>query len=339
MKTGIVTLPFHTNYGGILQAYALQKTLERLGHDAELVDTRPKQKFNLRKAIGNRIIRHNTDRFIRRNIKRGGKPVKDKYDALVVGSDQVWRPKYCKTTGMYFLDFAENWIVRRVGYSVSFGTDEWEYSEEQTQKFAELAKLFNAVSVREKAAIKLCRDNFGIDTVHTLDPTLLLTKEDYIKLIPKTFDRKGPRKGIMCHIFDYTPEKLEFVKKMEQELNMESFWTNNNDIDTRGLSLLDRAQFPLEDWLRGFRDADFVIADSFHACVFSIIFEKPFVVFGNVARGLSRFESILGILGMEGHLITKAEEFNMEAARTTVDREKLEALRKASIAYLEEALK
>jgi len=267
MKIGIVTLPFHTNYGGILQAYALRETLERLGHDAEVVDTRPEQKFNLRQAIGNRIIRHNTDRFIRKHIKCGGKPKKDKYDALVVGSDQVWRPKYSKTTGMYFLDFAENWIVHRVGYSISFGTDEWEYSAEDTAKYSALAGLFNRISVREKAAIDLCRRHFGVDAVHTLDPTLLLTKEDYLKLIPKRFDKQGPRKGIMCHIFDYTPDKLEFVKRMEQELGMESFWTNNRDIDTKGLSLWDRAQHPLEDWLRGFRDADFVIADSFHACI------------------------------------------------------------------------
>lgn len=339
MKIGIVTLPFHTNYGGILQAYALLKTLEKLGHDAEVVDTRPETRFNLRQAIGNRVIRFNTDRFIRKHIKCGSKPTRDKYDALVVGSDQVWRPKYCKTTGMYFLDFAEDWIVRRVGYSVSFGTDEWEYSDAETAKFSPLAKMFGAVSVREKAAIDLCRRHLGIDAVHTLDPTLLLTKEDYLKLIPKRFEKSGPRKGIMCHIFDYTPDKLEFVKRMEQELGMESFWTNNRDIDTKGLSLIDRAQFPIEDWLRGFRDADFIIADSFHACVFAILFEKPFVVFGNVERGLSRFESLLGELGMEGHLITRSSDFNMESARTTVDHAKLDALRKASVDYLAEALK
>lgn len=339
MKIGIVTLPFHTNYGGILQAYALQKTLERLGHDAEMVDTRDPLGFDIRRIIGTKVVRWNTDRFIRRNIKCGGKPKEGRYDALVVGSDQVWREKYSKSLGKYFLDFAKTWNTRRVGYSISFGTDEWEFTQNEEIRYRPLAQLFDCVSVREDSAVALCKEHFGIDAVHTLDPTLLLTKEDYIALIGRRYDRKAPRTGIMCHIFDNTPEKLEFVKMMQQKLGKDAYWTHNRDIDTKGLALADRAQYPIEDWLRGFRDADFIITDSFHACVFSILFGKPFVAFGNAKRGLSRFESLLGSLGMEGHLISRAEDFDMEAACTVVDPERLDALRKESICYLTNALK
>lgn len=339
MKTGIVTLPFHTNYGGILQAYALQKTLEKLGHDPVVVDTRDAQDFDIRRILGTKVVRFHTDRFIRRNIKVGGKPAPGQYEALVVGSDQVWREKYCKNAGKYFLDFARDWNVRRVGYSISFGTEEWEFSPEEEQKYAVLAKKFDSISVREDSAVALCREHFGVDAVHTLDPTLLLTKEDYIALIGKKYDKKAPRKGIMCHIFDNTPEKLEFVKRMEQELGKEAFWTHNRDIDTKGLALIDRAQYPIEDWLRGFRDADFIITDSFHASVFSILFGKPFVAFGNAERGYSRFKSLLGALGMEGHLISRADDFDMEAACTVVDPDRLDALRKESMDYLSNALK
>ena len=66
--------------------------------------------------------------------------------------------------------------------------------------------------------------------------------------------------------------------------------------------LAERIQPPVEQWLRGFMDAEFVVTDSFHACVFSILFGKPFIAIGNAGRGLSRFTSLLGMLGLESRL-------------------------------------
>lgn len=81
-------------------------------------------------------------------------------DALVVGSDQVWRPMYFGDVKDAFLNFASDWPIKRVAYAASFGTDEWEYSDEQTRKCAELIKQFDAVSVREEEARWLCRNIF-----------------------------------------------------------------------------------------------------------------------------------------------------------------------------------
>lgn len=81
-----------------------------------------------------------------------------------------------------YLDFAKEWKIKRIAYAASFGTEEWEYTGEQTNNCAALLKKFNAVSVRESSGVQLCSDNFGVKAEHVLDPTMLLCKEDYIKL-------------------------------------------------------------------------------------------------------------------------------------------------------------
>ena len=198
MRIGILTLPLHTNYGGILQAYALQTVLERMGHEVCLIEKRRRPlKLPLWKAplsYGKRIvknltghpfpifyeqkinretqiIRQNTDKFISKYIKR--KIVNDYYDiqendfdAIVVGSDQIWRPQYFHEIEHAYLDFTEGWNIRRIAYAPSFGTDEWEYTPKQTERCCILIKDFNAVSVRESSGVNLCREYLGINAIH-----------------------------------------------------------------------------------------------------------------------------------------------------------------------------
>ena len=166
MRIGILTLPLHTNYGGILQAYALQTVLERMGHDVCLIEKkRQPLRLPLWKAplsYGKRIVknltghpfpifyekkmnreepivRQNTDKFINKYIKRrivdDFSDIKETdFDAIVVGSDQIWRPKYFQEIEHTFLDFTEGWNIKRIAYAASFGTDKWEYTPEQTER-------------------------------------------------------------------------------------------------------------------------------------------------------------------------------------------------------------
>lgn len=97
-----------------------------------------------------------------------------------MGSDQVWRPRYAKELGPYFFSFLEGTAARRIAYAASFGTAECEYTREERERCARLLAEFEGVSVRERTGIGQCRDYFGRDdTRQVLDPTLLLTAEDY----------------------------------------------------------------------------------------------------------------------------------------------------------------
>ena len=333
MKIAILTLPLHTNYGGILQAYALQTVLERMGHEACLIEERRKPLrlplWRASLAYGKRILKNltghscpifyeqkinretpivsqYTERFIEKYLKRRivetFSDVKETdFDAIVVGSDQIWRPKYFHGREHAYLDFTAGWQLKRLAYAASFGTDEWEYTLNQAKRCGELLRQFDAVSVREDSGVNLCRTYFGVEAQHVLDPTMLLSVNDYIRLF-KEAGTPASKGDLLCYILDETPEKEALINRVAKEKHLKPFRVNSR-AGIYNAPLRERIQPPVEQWLRGFYDADFVITDSFHACVFSIIFNKPFLVVGNTKRGMTRFESLLGMFGFEDRLI------------------------------------
>ena len=342
MKIGILTLTLQTNYGGILQAYALQTVLERMGHQIEVFNlktlkhTMPKWRYPLSYAkrcyvkfvkrqrvhiFAERymnktqpIIAKNINTFINQHLHI---KVLDKleelnnldYEALVVGSDQVWRPKYFHFPGGIknaFLYFAKDWNIKRIAYAASFGTDEWEYSTAETAECANLIKLFDAVSVREKSGLDLCRTKLSVSAAHVLDPTMLLDKDIYTDLISKGNTHK-PNGTLLSYILDTSAEKTKLINDISSEYNLVPFKANaksDNIID----SIEDRTLPAIEQWLRSFSDAEFVVTDSFHACVFSIIFGKQFVVVGNQERGLTRIFSLLEMFGLQDRLVNNIDD-------------------------------
>lgn len=335
MRIGILTLPLHINYGGILQAYALQTVLERMGHEVHLI-TIKKKPFSLPLYIrpfcyGKRIlknmlgektpifyerkhqqeqieIRQHTSKFITHYIKQAfyddyTEIKSSDFDAIVVGSDQVWRPFYfgSKNIEQAYLQFAEGWNIKRIAYAASFGTDNWEYSPEQTARCSSLLKKINAISVRESSAIELCQKHFKVKANWTLDPTLLLDIKDYLQIIKNTSTSKS-KGNLFCYILDETEEK----KKLINQIASQKKWTpfsvkaqSENEKDP----ITKRIQPPIEQWLRSFWDAEFVITDSFHGCVLSIIFNKPFITISNEGRGQARFDSLLKLFSLENRLI------------------------------------
>lgn len=336
MKIGIITLPLHTNYGGILQAWALQTVLERMGHEVEYIEyeqkkhclpikirylvyakrlirkifTRSRERIFLENYYNrtNHVVRQNTDKFIGNHIHiRYIKSFNDvhvgDYSALIVGSDQVWRngEKRERTDFSVFLDFAESWNINKLSYASSFGGDKWTYSPESTAKIANLLKTFNAVSVREESAVKILKDNVRVEARHVLDPTMLLSMDDYMDII-KQSNTHSSAGDLMCYILDEKPETTTFINRIESEKGYISFRSNSKVEDIMA-PLKDRIQPPLEQWLKGFEDAKLIITDSFHACVFSILFNKPFICLGNGKRGMSRFESLFSLIDQPYRLV------------------------------------
>lgn len=176
--------------------------------------------------------------------------------------------------------------------------DQTDYKQFLHEKVTKLLAKFDAVSVREKSGIDICREFGREDAVHVLDPTMLLTSGDYNRLI----DDKPRSSGIMLsYILDSNPALCALVDKVSTSLGVKPVKMSGRD----------EVSPPVEDWLAGFRDAEFVVTDSFHGTVFSIIYRKPFVVFGNRSRGgMARFESLLGLFNLQDHLISSVEEFD-----------------------------
>lgn len=333
MKIGIVTLPLHTNYGGLLQAYALQTALRRMGYDVEHLqlpadysEFHPLWKMPLvycmralRKYIGGEYnipifthplkwIRKNTDAFIASNIhprylsgKEWNEQLANEYDAIVFGSDQIWRPIYAYPIEKYFGSFLGDSKIRRISYAASFGTEDNEYSDEQIALCRKLLSQFCAVSVREKSAVLICKERFGVQAEHVLDPTMLLSKKDYIDLFKQSNTPKSEG-TLAVYVLDDNQQIDDFIKKQSLQQGLTPFRINSK-VENHKAKLSERQQPPVERWLRAFHDAKFVITDSFHACVFSILFHKPFICIGNKNRGMSRFHSLLSDFSLCDRLV------------------------------------
>lgn len=327
MKIAIMTQPLGRNYGGMMQAYALQKVLRDMGHEVVTINHHASSKgavYNLarlgfrllKKVTGERklpvnfekhysYIFQDTQAFVDKYIvqseyidnDQGLKShfEKNNYDAVIVGSDQTWRPMYSPNIHNYYLDFLEHDTkIKKIAYASSFGVDTWEYSAEETRSCAELAKLFDAISVREQSGVDLCEKYLGVESECVLDPTLLLDKEDYLALIGDRY--KGAQgKGVFTYFLDTNEEKESAAEQLADKLGTHTYKSQAKlGLGDQTSGNLDDYKMPaVEDWLASFANAEFVLTDSFHGMVFSIVFEKPFIAIGNHERGLSRFESLL----------------------------------------------
>lgn len=341
MRIAIITLQLMGNYGGILQNYALQTVLKRMGHTVETITLPLERKqpwWRKPLAYGKRSIDkyvlmrrktpvfyeqwynrtlpaliHDMQNFVAeritvRQLLCFSEIKEGEYDAFVVGSDQIWRPPYSyRPITDAYLGFAKEWDnIKRIAYAASFGTDAWEYTPKQTAQCTSLVRLFNAVSVREEVAVKLCRERLHCEAVHVLDPTMLLTTEDYIALFCDK-QSEPPRGQLLTYVLDETPEKDQIIQKIADYYQYKIYQANSR-FEDKAAPLEERVQPPVEQWLKDFYDAKFVITDSFHATVFSILFGKSFIVIGNKERGLSRIDSLLRMFGLEKHVVHAGSE-------------------------------
>lgn len=340
-KVLILTQPLRTNYGGLLQAYALQKVVKDSGF--EVFTDNP---FFLRDLSLKKRLKDFAARFVY-GLLRGDKKYKplfkrrlkredyeyaaqnllpfiekrintidffegrvqplssniEKFDYYICGSDQVWRRRYGDVK-RYFFDFLQSTDKKRFSYSASFGLDNInEYSNQEKQDCRNLIKFFTSVSVREKDAVKIVEDEFSFPAVQTLDPTLLLENTDYRNLINQSDVDKTEDSYLFVYILDKTEEKKELIDIVSRRLNLK-VKDIMPKVDWKTSKKDKESVFPaVEEWLDCFDKADFVLTDSFHGTVFSIIFNKPFLSVGNKDRGLIRFTSLLSLFGLEDRLI------------------------------------
>lgn len=342
MKIAILSLIPEHNYGGILQSYALQTVLERMGHDVEILKkdmpsavlpfskkilvypARIIRKYILRKDVLINQEKYNVLKSQKENsllidfvhthlhtrkIKHFREIKENEYDAYIVGSDQVWRPRYFKrqyqeSMQNAFFSFTKDWNVIRIAYAPSFAVDVWEYSKKETLSCKEAIKRFNAISVREKSGIELCRKYLNTSSVCVLDPTLLLNASDYRKFI-YTENRNAERR-LVVYTLDSSPLLDKITKHLSFSLHIKPFNANDSSVEYINNEPVKQS---VESWLKTFYDAEIIVTDSFHASVFSMIFNKPFIVVGNKARGMSRITDLLQPLGQQFRLVETFEQY------------------------------
>lgn len=369
MKIGIVTLPLGWNYGGILQNWALHESLKAMGHTpVNIRAVAPASRLlEVYAIVRDGFIKHDWNRWrfgclnrtilcrkpdadnggidfkslgieqtdllhTKRRIRRAARA----FDAFVVGSDQVWRQEYSANIQAHFLNFVPASNKRkRIAYAASFGKEKDYISNRNMPSSRKLLRQFDAVSVREYSGLNILKSDFGVsNAAKVLDPTLLIGKGRYLNLCKEIPCSSEPY--TLNYILDANEEKESVASEVITALGNKRLDFVGNDVY--------RAAPSIAKWLAAFRDAQFVFTDSFHGCVFSIIFNKPFVAFANKHRGLDRFVSLLRDFDLEDRLVFSHQEYmeRKDALQAPVAWEKvnhtLQNLRKYSLSWLQNAV-
>lgn len=372
-KVGIITLYYRNyNYGGLLQAYALTTYLnKKMNLDAEQIAYIPAAKkmsmaerwdlvtgFSIGSLLGKAYIKADilirsmtkpklSERFTERKRHcdefrnkvphsmevRDGELAKlnEKYDIFVTGSDQVWNPNMFRSA--YFLDFV-NEEKPKVAYAASMAVNG--LSVQQKNKLIPLISRFDFVSVREKKAMNIlseCMPEKKVETV--LDPVLLLDRQEWDEIVDSPL--KG-RSYIYTYFLGERKHNINLAKEIARLLQMPIatvpyIYRRYNGFDHAFGDIEVNDAGPAE-FVGLIKDAEIVLTDSFHAAIFSIIYQKPFWVFDrdnerDTNSMNSRLTFLLEELGLGNRRMICKEQLNAEMLKKPIDYEKVDALLKA----------
>lgn len=359
MKIGLLSPHYAFNYGAVLQAFALKEYLRSLGHDAIILNRRPAYQCAIPSLFGRiarkleEITKRNSFlRFEKEHLQPKTAPVvfqtdwdkidMNSFDAVIVGSDQVWRDDYTFNSFGFnlFLDFVGE-EIKRISYAPSLGKDSWDSSVNNTEKVKTLLHRFDAISVRESSSIAVLKDKFDVNAQLVVDPTLLLTANDYVE---KLKIKQSQHDYIATYILDYNDGFKKKIERLSHDLGLKHRDIVVKSPKSRISVLMNRFRFmdSVEGWVRNIASAKYVVTNSFHGMVFSIIFRKQFIVVMNTERGAERFKSLLAMFGLEERLVNSNEKNYTQHIANNIDYNTIEPLidkwRNLSMDYLNKAL-
>lgn len=366
-KIGLLNFQYSDhNYGAVLQAAALENVVKQLGYNAEHINYIPynngfKNRFKKsffghlvkvilgKSSFFNYVTNQNAfENFRQEWITRTPisyhtssdlDDISSNYNAIIVGSDQVWRQSMHSTptdTYAYYLQFASDTTLR-ISYAASFGVDYWETSENKQKETAIKNSIlkFDSISVRESSGVDICAKQFNKKAEHVLDPTLLVDKAFFEKIISGINLEKNS--NIVYYKLDvsisFTEQLTNFANK--KNLSLENIYFQKEKLFNKYI--------PVNMWLYKIKNSDLVITDSFHCVCFSIIFNKDFLCIRNKKRGESRLISLLDSLKLSDRLIDEAElshtldkikKINYSKINLTLEEKKIESFK-----FLKDALK
>lgn len=295
MKIGLVTIAHGQNYGNRLQNYAIQYILSKKGHQVETIrhpyfgfSKMVKIKIVIKKFLNlkynketKRIEKFNkfnkkyinfSDFFV--DSAEVNSKISLYYDAFMCGSDQIWNPNYFVEKDSYFLSFVEG--KRKIALSASFGLENI-IDPAERERIGRQLKSLSSISVREKSAQKIVRELSGRDSLHVIDPTLCLSKEEWMEIETKPKNIE-PDKYVLCYFLGkYPKEKVNKIREKFRKINKEIVLLEN---EYSNLGMCSDEEFSMgpSEFIWLLRNSYMVLTDSFHAIIFSIIFNKKFSI-------------------------------------------------------------
>jgi len=357
-RIGIVTFHRAVNYGAVLQAYALQKSVEKLGINCDIIDYRNKKleesyhEHSLRKC---RTPKDFAKFFLRPKTKQPKykkfqafrethlslsapcstaeelSKLADGYDSFIVGSDQVWNYNITGFDSSYFLDFVED-QKKRNAYAASFGIDTipLEYQEQYKNYLDGL----NYIAVRERQGQKIIKDLTGRDVEIVLDPVLLLSEKEWSQISANPIEMpKGDY--ILSHHYSRTPTMNAFLERLSKKTGCKILSVFRGSRDPMNAITADDPG-PLE-FIKLYKDARYVVTNSYHGAIFAIIFQKNFFLemLPPPAKVNSRLRMLLDLFDLGSREIIDGENFHInEPIKYEKVLEILSQERERSINYL-----
>lgn len=363
-KIGIITYHRAINYGAILQAYALQTKLKDCGVENIILDYRNErlEKIHAKKTLRKCKTLKSLIFFFLAHKNYNRKHVKfrsflnehmtlslpmysvedlvayeDDYSLFITGSDQVWNYKLNGKDPAYFLNFVEDKSKKKT-YAASFGLSE--IPEELKQIYRDLLSDFDSILIRENQGSKIIQDLLSKSSSVVLDPTMLISKEQWIKKLKlEKSTYKINDKYILVYAFAGSTNIKKLAINISKETGYKILWISSTYKQSFRIKYIKEAG--PKEFVSLFSNAEYVITNSFHGTAFSINFNKQFSMelLPESSGVNSRLEDILELFGLQDRKITSCDPdvINSEIDYKVVN-EKLKIERNKSISVLEDAL-
>lgn len=346
---GIVGWWYNLNYGGTLTYYALHQLVKSMGLSVLMIE-RAISKEGYLPDYESQIPRRFAKKYynISKNCLHSEMPMLNNYcNTFISGSDQLFSPYLWKYSGPeYYLNFADE-DKRIISYASSFGGEEYKSTDAFKEEIYSYLSRFTALSVREGYAVDIAKNVFNLKAEKVLDPVFVCDPAEYDALIEQS-RVKIDVPYFASFFLDPCREKKEAIQYLNNKLNLPYVnLIHATDFDENAKKLdLDniKPDLDVEDFLCYYKNAEFIITNSFHGTCFAIIFKKPFISIANQKRGVGRFVSMLTELGLADRLVNDYSEiYNRPGLLTALDYERvykaLEPLRKRSYDWLYNAIK
>lgn len=357
MNIGIVTFHCSYNFGSALQAYALQTTIEKLGHSATIVDYRsqdfdsyrlmklgrPKTMLRLLSRYqSNRKRRESFEDFWAKHLHLTNesysykdeerlKLLVEEFDCFVCGSDQIWNLDCTHgPVGPFFLDFAGE--RRRVAYAPSLAHTSFSSENYNKERVARYLSKFDSLSVRERGTLPVFQPLVDKKIDVALDPTLLLDAEEYSFMVD---NHVIEGEYFFVYLLRQCPELIESVCTMAVDTGKRIVYASDKDLKIP--NSVNLYGIGPEEFVSLIAHADAVLTNSFHASVFSVLFRKPFRAY-STDKSSSRMTGLLDDLSLSDYYSPTVDADPIPAADWKDVKQRLDKMRGCSIEYLRHAL-
>lgn len=294
----------HENFGGCLTYFALERTLRAMGNEVLMIQ-------EAKGLPGRYIIPDDCIAMQHANTHYNCSPQLDytelwKFneicDKFIVGGDQLWNNHIPFVKEDTFLNFVSDDKIK-ASYSTSFGAASHNPPPEHLNKMAPLLRRFDAISVRENYAVGIAETKYGARAVEMIDAVFLPNVKEYYKVAEEA-DCTLPKKYLVGFILDPSEEKRIHIEAIAKKLNLEVLMIPDAAAASReifketfkGLQILE--PLSVANFLKAYKDAAYVVTDSFHGTCMSYVFKKSFNVYFNEKRGSDRFISLMKILDL-----------------------------------------